>query len=146
MRPTFRAYPAPAAACMSACIFSRNIPGAACRYPRRLLAPAQASCCVLPVCLLVGCASPHHACSQVSPEDSGSFTDFPLSDGEAEVLGQAAQEPQEAMDYLFGCEGCGFASSGCSACRQGSPVMERPCSLRWKPEEGHPQQVCACMA
>ena len=82
----------------------------------------------------------------MSPEDSGSFTDFPLSDGEAEVSAQAAQEHREAMDCLFGCEGCGFASSGCGACRQGPPIMERPRSLRWRPEEGHHQQVWAWVA
>ena len=59
------------------------------------------------------------------------------------MSGQAGQDPREAMDCLYGCEGCGFDSSGCSTCRQGPPVMERPCSLRWKPEEGHVQQVGA---
>ena len=79
---------------------------------------------------------------QVSPEDSGSFTDFLLSDGEAEVSGQAAQDSGGAVDSLYGCEGCSFTPAGCGACRQGTPVMERPRALRWKPEEGHHQQVC----
>ena len=44
------------------------------------------------------------------------------------------------MDVLFGCTKCRYAKGGCGSCRD-KPVMERPRTLRWKPEAGHAQDV-----
>lgn len=43
-----------------------------------------------------------------------------------------------AMDALYGCTKCRYAKSGCGACRD-APVMERPASVRWRPEAGRYQ-------
>ena len=53
---------------------------------------------------------------------------------------QAAEVKQDSWDLLFGCEGCGYKSTGCPACKA-APAMARPAKLRWKPDEGRPQLV-----
>eukprot|EP00891_Asterochloris_glomerata_P005677 jgi/Astpho2/5677/Aster-02919 len=62
--------------------------------------------------------------------------------GSADGIGGAASVagmplPVE-MDVLFGCTKCRYAKGGCGSCRD-KPVMERPRTLRWKPEAGHAQ-------
>jgi hypothetical protein len=37
------------------------------------------------------------------------------------------------MDALYGCTKCRYARAGCGACRE-APIMERPASVRWRPE------------
>lgn len=71
--------------------------------------------------------------------------------GSADGIGGAASVagmplPVE-MDVLFGCTKCRYAKGGCGSCRD-KPVMERPRTLRWKPEAGHAQdvRVHACCA
>ena len=52
----------------------------------------------------------------------------------------AGMPPPVEMDVLFGCTKCRYAKGGCGSCRD-KPVMERPRTLRWKPEAGHAQDV-----
>lgn len=42
-------------------------------------------------------------------------------------------EPAEEMDVLLGCTKCRYLKGGCGACRD-KPALERPKSLRWKPD------------
>lgn len=42
------------------------------------------------------------------------------------------------MDTLHGCTKCRFNASGCGACRD-APILERPKSVRWKPDAARPQ-------
>lgn len=42
------------------------------------------------------------------------------------------------MDTLHGCTKCRFNQNGCGACRD-APIMERPKTVRWKPEAARPQ-------
>ena len=42
-------------------------------------------------------------------------------------------EPPEEMDILLGCTKCRYLKGGCGACRD-KPALERPKSLRWKPD------------
>lgn len=42
------------------------------------------------------------------------------------------------MDTLHGCTKCRFNQTGCGACRD-APIMERPKSVRWKPDAARPQ-------
>ena len=51
-------------------------------------------------------------------------------------------EPPEEMDVLLGCTKCRYLKGGCGACRD-KPSMERPTSLRWKPDASKQQKVCA---
>jgi len=50
-------------------------------------------------------------------------------------------EPPEEMDILLGCTKCRYLKGGCGACRD-KPSMERPTSLRWKPDASRQQKVC----
>ena len=50
-------------------------------------------------------------------------------------------EPPEEMDVLLGCTKCRYLKGGCGACRD-KPSMERPASLRWKPDASRQQKVC----
>lgn len=49
-------------------------------------------------------------------------------------------EPPEAMDVLLGCTKCRYLKGGCGACRD-KPSLERPKSLRWKPDASRQQKV-----
>lgn len=49
-------------------------------------------------------------------------------------------EPFEEMDVLLGCTKCRYLKGGCGACRD-KPSLERPRSLRWKPDASRPQKV-----
>ena len=51
-------------------------------------------------------------------------------------------EPAEAMDILLGCTKCRYLKGGCGACRD-KPSLERPKSLRWKPDASRQQKVRA---
>lgn len=51
-------------------------------------------------------------------------------------------EPFEEMDVLLGCTKCRYLKGGCGACRD-KPSLERPRSLRWKPDASRPQKVRA---
>ncbi len=51
-------------------------------------------------------------------------------------------EPPEEMDILLGCTKCRYLKGGCGACRD-KPSMERPTSLRWKPDASRQQKVCS---
>jgi len=66
---------------------------------------------------------------------------------EPEISGESSgtdykgdQEVEEPSDALYGCAGCRWAPQGCAGC-QGSPQMQRPQSVRWKPEGGRYQEV-----
>ncbi|KAL0026074.1 hypothetical protein WJX79_007057 [Trebouxia sp. C0005] len=48
-------------------------------------------------------------------------------------------EPPEEMDILLGCTKCRYLKGGCGACRD-KPSMERPTSLRWKPDASRQQK------
>ncbi|DBA76499.1 TPA: hypothetical protein ACH3X2_008560 [Trebouxia sp. C0005] len=48
-------------------------------------------------------------------------------------------EPPEEMDILLGCTKCRYVKGGCGACRD-KPSMERPTSLRWKPDASRQQK------
>lgn len=52
---------------------------------------------------------------------------------------EATPEP-EKMDVLLGCTKCRYLKKGCGACRD-KPSLERPASLRWKPDAGKQQKV-----
>ena len=49
-------------------------------------------------------------------------------------------EPFEEMDVLLGCTKCRYLKGGCGACRD-KPSLERPKSLRWKPDASRQQKV-----
>ena len=49
-------------------------------------------------------------------------------------------EPAEEMDVLLGCTKCRYLKGGCGACRD-KPALERPKSLRWKPDGLRQQKV-----
>ena len=49
-------------------------------------------------------------------------------------------EPLEEMDVLLGCTKCRYLKGGCGACRD-KPSLERPKSLRWKPDASRQQKV-----
>ena len=49
-------------------------------------------------------------------------------------------EPPEEMDILLGCTKCRYLKGGCGACRD-KPSLERPKSLRWKPDASRQQKV-----
>ena len=49
-------------------------------------------------------------------------------------------EPCEEMDLLLGCTKCRYLKGGCGACRD-KPSLERPKSLRWKPDASRQQKV-----
>ena len=49
-------------------------------------------------------------------------------------------EPFEEMDLLLGCTKCRYLKGGCGACRD-KPSLERPKSLRWKPDASRQQKV-----
>ena len=52
---------------------------------------------------------------------------------------EESPEP-EKMDVLLGCTKCRYLKKGCGACRD-KPSLERPASLRWKPDAGKEQKV-----
>ncbi|KAK9803401.1 hypothetical protein WJX72_006240 [[Myrmecia] bisecta] len=68
------------------------------------------------------------------PRDS-SEEDEPKRRGKAKV----EEDLPEEMDYLHGCTKCRYLKGGCGACRD-KPIMERPKSVRWRPEAGRPQK------
>ena len=49
-------------------------------------------------------------------------------------------EPSEEMDILLGCTKCRYLKGGCGACRD-KPSLERPKTLRWKPDASRQQKV-----
>ena len=57
----------------------------------------------------------------------------------AQAAVEATPEP-EKMDVLLGCTKCRYLKKGCGACRD-KPSLERPASLRWKPDAGKQQKV-----
>lgn len=63
--------------------------------------------------------------------------DIPTAQAQADV--EASPEP-EKMDVLLGCTKCRYLKKGCGACRD-KPSLERPASLRWKPDAGKQQKV-----
>ncbi|BDA42391.1 probable lysine-specific demethylase JMJ703 at N-terminal half [Coccomyxa sp. Obi] len=76
--------------------------------------------------------------------------DTPSDDDDAAELADDAQLPamsptasyykdqEMEMDTLHGCTKCRFNASGCGACRD-APILERPKSVRWKPDAARPQ-------
>lgn len=61
---------------------------------------------------------------------------------QTEAVLEKSPEP-EKMDVLLGCTKCRYLKKGCGACRD-KPSLERPASLRWKPDAGKEQKVCGC--
>lgn len=53
---------------------------------------------------------------------------------------EESPEPPEEMDILLGCTKCRYLKGGCGACRD-KPSLERPKSLRWKPDASRQQKV-----
>lgn len=53
---------------------------------------------------------------------------------------ESSPELPEKMDILLGCTKCRYLKGGCGACRD-KPSLERPASLRWKPDAGKQQKV-----
>ena len=57
---------------------------------------------------------------------------------------EESPEPPEEMDILLGCTKCRYLKGGCGACRD-KPALERPKTLRWKPDASKQQKVPVCL-
>ena len=64
----------------------------------------------------------------------------PATDGEDGGAEAAADAPPPTHDVLLGCTKCRYLKKGCGSCRD-RPVIVRKRTLRWKPEEGRPQEA-----